>query len=185
MDFNVADSGVYPIKPTVVSPVNYCRNAEAKILLATRGDTISTLTWYDPSSQVYSNGVPVPPTNIAGTTYWYVSNKYKTCESEKDSIQVVIDQAECDYDVTVYNVITPNGDGKNDRWMVKNTQYYPNMLVQVFNKLGDKVYERRGYNNEWDGDNLPSGTYYYVVRLNGVNKTSGKEIYTGYLLIKR
>lgn len=184
LNFEVADSGIYPYMPTVVSPVTFCRNADGKLLIASSPDSISTLKWYDPAHMELA-GAPAPPTNLSGTTYWYVNSHYKTCASLKDSIQVVIEQAECDYDLTVYNVITPNGDGKNDVWMLKNIHYYPDIFVQVFNKLGDKVYERRGYQNDWDGGSLPSGTYYYLVKLNGTNRTSGKDTYTGYLVIKR
>lgn len=183
IDFSVADSGVYPVAPTVVSPVDYCRGADGKILIA-HSDSVATLKWYDPAGNEIQ-GPPTPPTNTGGTTYWYVANKYKTCESARDSIAVIVDQKECDYDLDVYNVITPNGDGKNDKWILKNINYYPDILVQVFNKLGDKVYERRGYQNDWDGGNLPSGMYYYLIRLNGINRTSGKDTYTGYLMIKR
>jgi gliding motility-associated-like protein len=182
--FEVVDSGSYPYMPTVVSPVTFCRNADSKLLIATPPDSISTLQWFDPSGSEIT-GAPTPPTNISGTTYWYVNSNYKGCASLKDSIQVIIEQAECDYDLTVYNVITPNGDGKNDVWMLKNIHYYPDIMVQVFNKLGDKVYERRGYQNDWNGDNLPSGTYYYLIKLNGINRTTGKDTYTGYLVIKR
>jgi gliding motility-associated-like protein len=67
------------------------------------------------------------------------------------------------------NVLTPNGDGKNDFWKVKDIQLYPQNTVNVFNQAGKTVFAKRGYNNDWDGTlngkPLPQGTYYYVVDL--------------------
>jgi len=67
---------------------------------------------------------------------------------------------------------TPNGDGTNDTWHFGHTEYYPNIVVQVFDRWGQRVFYSRGYDRakEWDGTYngkaLPSGTYYFVVRLN-------------------
>jgi gliding motility-associated-like protein len=85
----------------------------------------------------------------------------------------------------VHNVITPNGDGKNDLWVIDNVDLYPNNTVQLFNKLGDKIFEQSHYRNDWDGGNIPSGMYYYVINLATQNRVTGKTSYTGYLMIKR
>jgi gliding motility-associated-like protein len=67
------------------------------------------------------------------------------------------------------NVLTPNGDGKNDYWVIKDIQLYPQNNVRVFDKAGRTVYAKNGYNNEWDGTlngaQLAEGTYYFVVDL--------------------
>lgn len=67
------------------------------------------------------------------------------------------------------NVITPNGDGKNDYWTIKDISLYPKNNVNIFDKAGRLVYSKRGYNNDWDGtfngSPLAEGTYYYVVDL--------------------
>jgi gliding motility-associated-like protein len=183
-NFVVADSGTYPYQPHgLVSPVEYCRNGDAKPLIAS-SDSISTLKWYDPT-MTNVPPVPTPSTATGGTFYWYVSQMYKTCESAKDTIAVIVSQDECNYDVKMHNVITPNGDGKNDKWIVENLELYPNTTVQIFDKLGDKVFESTNYQNNWEGDALPSGMYYYLVKLSTPNRVDGKTNYTGYLMIKR
>ncbi len=67
------------------------------------------------------------------------------------------------------NILTPNGDGKNDLWEVKDIQLYPQNTVNVFDQGGKTVFAKHGYNNDWDGTYngkpLPQGTYYYVVDL--------------------
>jgi gliding motility-associated-like protein len=72
-----------------------------------------------------------------------------------------------DFLVTVRNIITPNGDGFNDTWIIENILTYPANVVTVYNRNGQMVYESESYNNMWDGtyngDPLPDGTYYYVI----------------------
>lgn len=88
-------------------------------------------------------------------------------------------------DVVIHDVITPNGDGINDAWVIEGLQYYPHNSVQLYDKLGDKVFDRVGYSNDWKGGSLPDGTYYYLVRLNAPNLHGSKNVWTGSLLIKR
>lgn len=66
--------------------------------------------------------------------------------------------------IRIPNVFSPNGDGVNDRFVIDNIQYYPNELT-VFGRWGNKVLEAQNYKNQWDGDGLPDGTYYFVLRM--------------------
>lgn len=79
--------------------------------------------------------------------------------------------------------ISPNGDGKNDTWVVvkRIRERFPNADVYIFNRWGSEVYHKEGYDNTFDGKDLPDDTYYYVVDF----KTSGQEIRKGYLMIMR
>ncbi len=80
-------------------------------------------------------------------------------------------------EITVGNIFTPNGDGKNDFFEIKNIEQYPNNTVQIINRWGKKLYDQGGYNNstkKFDGINLPEGIYFYMVDLgNGMKKKSG------------
>lgn len=75
----------------------------------------------------------------------------------------------------VYNAITPNGDGMNDAFIFDilsfNPDEYPDNELVIFNRWGDILYEAKPYNNDWTGVNnsgqdIPEGTYYYILRLN-------------------
>ena len=72
-------------------------------------------------------------------------------------------------DVIANNLLTPNGDGKNDTWFIKNIDIFPNNTVTVFDHSGKIIYTKKGYNNEWDGNYngqpLKEDTYYYVIDL--------------------
>jgi gliding motility-associated-like protein len=81
-----------------------------------------------------------------------------------------IGMKDCDC-IIIYNVITPDGNGKNDTWKIENINLYPQAEVKVFNRWGTLVFSKsNGYDNSWDGkyngNLLDSGDYYYVVILN-------------------
>jgi large repetitive protein len=73
--------------------------------------------------------------------------------------------------VTVFTSIptgfTPNGDGTNDFWNIPNSDLYPNMEVNIYNRWGNIIFESIGYKEPWDGTrngkDLPTATYYYVI----------------------
>jgi gliding motility-associated-like protein len=69
----------------------------------------------------------------------------------------------------VPNVFTPNGDGVNDTWQVKNLAEYTDCVLNIYNRYGQQVYQCKGYPKDWDGSSngkpLPAGTYYYVIDL--------------------
>ena len=62
------------------------------------------------------------------------------------------------------NVITPDGDGLNDRFEIKGLDKFVENEIVIFNRNGDHVYERKNYQNEWAADGLVSGTYFFVLR---------------------
>lgn len=71
------------------------------------------------------------------------------------------------YPMDVANLLTPDGDGVNDHWIIQNIKMYPNNEVSVFDKAGRLVFHKKGYNNDWDGmlngNLLNEGTYYYLL----------------------
>ena len=73
--------------------------------------------------------------------------------------------------IAVPNAITPNDDGKNDALVIDGIDQYPENELVLFNRWGDILYKSKPYKNDWRGTNqsgqdLPEGTYYYVLRLN-------------------
>jgi gliding motility-associated-like protein len=68
--------------------------------------------------------------------------------------------------VETVNIITPNNDGYNDAFVFEGLENFPNSVLVVFNRWGKKVFESQNYQNDWDGDNLADGVYYWVLYLN-------------------
>lgn len=102
-----------------------------------------------------------------------------------DAAVVGADPSTC---LEVYTGFTPNGDENNDYWHIGNIELYPDALVEVFNRWGDRVFAGKRYTNAWDGawngmynnNPLPSATYYYVITLN-----NGESPYKGTVTIVR
>lgn len=70
-----------------------------------------------------------------------------------------------DRPVVVFNVVTPNGDGANDYFTVKDIVYFPGTKVTVYDRWNNQVFHSDDYQNDWSPTELPAGNYYYVVRV--------------------
>lgn len=80
------------------------------------------------------------------------------------------------------NIFTPNGDGVNDLFEIMGAEKVDNMDLVVFNRWGTKVYENNQYQNNWSGEGLNEGTYYYLLSI----KTNGKtKVRKGWVFLKR
>ena len=103
-------------------------------------------------------------------------------------------------DLFIPNVFTPNGDGINDYFIITENQgtgsggeraeydnydvldiYYESSRLVVFNRWGRIVYESGDYKNDWDGDNLPDGVYFYVLKCHGL--MNDEVVYKGSVTI--
>jgi len=73
-------------------------------------------------------------------------------------VMVVVDEIE------IPNIITPNGDGLNDVFHIKNADKLEQATLIIYNRWGKKVFEVDHYQNNWDGENCSDGVYYYVLK---------------------
>ncbi|MEQ1514769.1 MAG: gliding motility-associated C-terminal domain-containing protein [Lysobacteraceae bacterium] len=104
---------------------------------------------------------------LATTTYTLtVSDPTSLCPSVSHSVIVTVVQS-C---INVRNAFSPNGDGINDTWLVYDNNFClakDGAFVSVFNRYGSKVFEAKGYTNNWNGTYkgkaLPDGTYFAVI----------------------
>ncbi|WP_278020515.1 gliding motility-associated C-terminal domain-containing protein [Flavobacterium ginsengisoli] len=95
---------------------------------------------------------------------------------------------------TIYNALSPNGDGINDTFVIKNIDCFPNNTVEIYNRYGVLIYSKKGYDNitdPFDGfssgratvlkkDMIPTGTYFYILEY----ENNGKQIKkSGYLYV--
>ncbi|MEC3882072.1 DUF7507 domain-containing protein [Parapedobacter sp. 10938] len=80
------------------------------------------------------------------------------------------------------NVFTPNGDGKNDVFEIVGIENFDRVEITVVNRWGNEVYRNNKYQNNWDGQGLNEGTYYYVIITHDSNR---QERYAGWVLIKK
>jgi len=85
-------------------------------------------------------------------------------------------------DIFIPNVITPNGDGLNDRLVIPGLDKYPGSLLDIYNRWGNQVYHSGYYSNNWEGNGLAEGTYYYILQ---VKKPEGIKVYKGWVQLLR
>jgi gliding motility-associated-like protein/uncharacterized repeat protein (TIGR01451 family) len=85
-------------------------------------------------------------------------------------------------EVFIPNVITPNGDGKNDEFKIIDVSRYPNSSLFIYNRWGNMVYQTKNYANNWNGSGLSEGTYYYILKL---RTSTGEKIYKGWIELIR
>ncbi|MCF2520885.1 gliding motility-associated C-terminal domain-containing protein [Dyadobacter sp. CY351] len=70
----------------------------------------------------------------------------------------------------VPNVFTPNGDNKNDYFVIDNVTITP-WIFEVYNRWGKRVYHHPSYDNSWNGGKLASGQYYYRLSSDHLNQS--------------
>jgi len=90
------------------------------------------------------------------------------------------------------NVFSPNGDGINDKWEVPKDYLFPDLEIEIYNRWGAMVWSAKGDNaaKGWDGktnngNDLPIGTYYYIVKYNIHTSESDWSPITGSVTIVR
>ncbi|MDP5028442.1 MAG: gliding motility-associated C-terminal domain-containing protein, partial [Flavobacterium sp.] len=100
-------------------------------------------------------------------------------------------------ELEIFNLVTPNGDGDNDVFVIRNIELYPNNSVEIYNRWGVLVYETKGYgqNQKYfrgvsegrvtinQASELSVGTYFYIVKY--VNNQGDQKERSGYLYINR
>ena len=87
----------------------------------------------------------------------------------------------------IFDGFSPNGDGINDVFFIANIDAEGENLLQVYNRWGHLVYEKRNYENDWagkwKGKDLPDGTYFYILEVEQLD--GSQEVYKGSLELHR
>jgi len=93
--------------------------------------------------------------------------------------------------LTIHNKFSPNGNTENEVFYIDCIQNYPDNKLEIYNRWGNVVYTKQGYDNTFNGvsngraviskdEQLPVGTYYYVLDLG-----DGTKAKVGWLYIVR
>ncbi len=100
--------------------------------------------------------------------------------SQTKEVSILPGTVETCINVSVFELITPNGDGANDVFYINQIDQFSNTLVQIFGINGQLVFEDNDYKNNWDGGGLPDGEYLYHVYVEAINRH-----YRGEVIIQR
>ena len=104
-----------------------------------------------------------------------VGNEYNSAYYYIDNIELF----ENDYPLIIPNIFTPNNDGVNDHWTIKNIND-GNSVCYIYNRWGYEVLKLLPINSEfnWDGNEMFDGVYYYYIIIN-------KKSYKGFIQLIR
>ena len=134
--------------------------------------SMESYSWYADTelTDILSNDSQYTPEIYLGSINYYVTSNENGCESPAQIITIQFQQC----NIIIPSAFTPNGDTINDFWEIKEIDsIYPNNIVHVFNRWGNKIYvSQKGSYEEfpWDGKingkPIPIGTYYYIIEYN-------------------
>ncbi len=124
-----------------------------------------TITWSDPGGFATQKRTDLYP-----GTYSVVVSDAKGCRA---STSVEVGYAGSFDCLIIPDVITPNGDGHNDEWIIRNIDIYPEAEVLIYSRWGRLVYRTKNISeNPWNGqyrgseDLMPTDSYHYILHLN-------------------
>ena len=117
-------------------------------------------------------------------TQWGEYTVTLSVETEQGCQSSVTHVVYIEADLIFPNIITPNGDGKNDVFAIKNMNPLMPNILSIYDRWGKKVYEKQNYQtyaregdqqiyNESDGfsgEKLSDGVYYYTFHYEGYTK---------------
>jgi gliding motility-associated-like protein len=164
-----ADTATYTIIVNPVGSAFVAAGSDATISLGSSaeldavGPAIIDWSWF-PATGLSNPNIPDPVASpLVTTTYALTATDVNGCMAI-DSVTITVEE---DFNLVIANIVSPNGDTKNDTWIIMNIENYPNTAVMIVNREGQFVYESDDYDNSWggtyNGKLLPDGTYYYIV----------------------
>ncbi|MCB0429822.1 MAG: gliding motility-associated C-terminal domain-containing protein [Flavobacteriales bacterium] len=129
-----------------------------------------------PYSYLWSNGATTRQIDNLGTGPYTVTITDAYGQERTDSVYV----DERTGDLACLNIptaFTPNSDGFNDTWVIRNIDDFPGTKVEIFNRQGSVMFSSDNYTKPWDGrykeGRVPPGVYYYFITLSNGQQFQG------------
>ncbi len=120
--------------------------------------------WYDEQGTLLDTSAQITVSPTQTTSYILVQKDFKFDET-RDTVTITVD-AHCyeTYypDIKIPNVISPNGDGINDKFVIENGKFY-NLKLNIFNRWGNQIFESKDYQNNWPASEVADGVYFYTL----------------------
>jgi gliding motility-associated-like protein len=118
-----------------------------------------------------------PAFDTDGTVSVFATNHAGCISASRDTVVRTPDMK-----IFIPNAFTPNNDGINDAWVIRNINYHPENELVVLNRWGNEVFRQTSYQNNWNGSDLNEGTYFYQLK---VKECEGEKEYKGSITILR
>jgi gliding motility-associated-like protein len=174
--------------PTAIAGSNSPVCTDSTISLTAQTVVNSTYDWTGPNTFSSSDQNPV----ILSATSAYAGTYMLTvtangCVSSPSTVSIIVNDC---IDFHIPDGFSPNGDGVNDLFVIRGIDAYPLNTFTIYNRWGDKVFHASPYTNTWDGksqfgitiggNDLPIGTYFYVLDLG-----DGTPVYEGTIYLNK
>lgn len=178
--------GTYTLTVTASNGCSYTDTFEVKHYEV---PVIENLEFNGNNATVHATGTKPIEYSIDGIT-WQASNMFYNLPTGITTFYVRYTGSDCIVKqqgvvLDIKNAITPNGDGMNDQWIVKNLQVFGNRMsnVKIFDRYQMLIFEQSSNTQfYWDGTlkgrAIPTSSYWYVVTL-----PDGRT-FTGWILVK-
>ena len=186
-----APSGYSDIKPVTVTvrqspsanagPDQIISNNFNSILEAEIGEEESGI-WYSDSDSIIFNDRKDPRSTVSNLSAgenvlsWIVTNG--VCPADTDKVTITVG------DLIIPTLITPNGDSKNEYFVIQGIETSIQTELTIFDRRGIQVFQDSNYDNKWNGVDynkrpLINDTYFFILKLH-----NGR-CYRGYILIRK
>jgi gliding motility-associated-like protein len=146
------------------------------VIVADESDT-ALVTWGEPIFSLECGILTIRSSNIPDSRFAVGNTKviYTASDGLGNSIECSfnVTVTEPSLDLEISKLITPDGDGFNDVWLITNLDKYPDNSVTVFDRWGSVIFRSDSYNNidrVWRGENksgatVPTGTYFFSIEV--------------------
>lgn len=156
------------------SPVLFCLDSIKGITIRVSGGNAPyNVSWIIP-------GGGIVPFDTLNYTYFFTQSNTPTSGTYTivvvdqclyaDTLAIDINSINCE--IVIPNVVTPNGDGINDYFMINGLGSFPGSALNVYNRWGNSLYTSDDYKNDWS-PNVTSGTYFYILNVSDGRKFNG------------
>jgi gliding motility-associated-like protein len=138
-------------------------------IIACYGERVTLNATTPGASYLWSNGLTSSSIEVTSPEQLSVVVTVDGCSYTR---QVTVSSNECP---VIPNIITPNGDGKNDTFVLQGINLDA-ISIEIFNRWGTQVYKKDSYDNQWTAAGSGGGMYYYHIKSRDTQK-----VYKGWL----
>jgi gliding motility-associated-like protein len=190
--FKIQQPGVYWLK---VQYANGCSNMDSIKVLSKQPPSIE----WDNDSVYCSSPILLKPNANSGSYLWQDGSTSSTIWATKPGDYTVEIRNECGAakgtisiteglcELYMPNAFTPNGDGKNDIFRIKNPQFVREMKMQIFNRWGEVVFitsdSKKGWDGKYKNREQPLGNYVWIISL--IDTKGQSKTYSGNVVLIR
>lgn len=157
----------FPLSAPIAKDIRVCYVSDISIpIVGAEEGTYQLFASLDDQHPILETTNGIFNFKVSKTAEYFVRRKLGACISDFTMVHIEVTHD----NLEIGNVITPNGDGLNDYWMLKGLPDFKGNNVKIYSRSGQLIYESIGnYTKPFDGTfrgkELPAGVYFYVVDL--------------------